>query len=105
GWPARAGARDRGWSFVEGGRGRLQRLAGDGAPLVASLAGWPPVRGGTFGSLEPSTPLATAAGAGAAGADLRLPPRDGLGATTCWRCHWLRPFDRLESAAARRHLP
>ena len=32
--------RDRGGAAVaEGGRGRLQRLAGDGAPLVASLAG------------------------------------------------------------------
>src|SRR5206468_11959848 len=39
GWPLRAGLRDRRWDDAEGGRGRLQRLAGDGAPLVASLAG------------------------------------------------------------------
>jgi hypothetical protein len=39
GWPLRAGVRDRGWDDAEGGRGRLQRLAGDGAPLVAPEAG------------------------------------------------------------------
>ncbi len=39
----RAGPRDRGWSFAEGGRGRLQRLGGDRSSLVASLArGRPP---------------------------------------------------------------
>ena len=32
--------------FVEGGRGPLQRLAGDGASLVASLAGWRQSAGG-----------------------------------------------------------
>jgi hypothetical protein len=37
-WPFRVGARDRGWSLAEGGRGRLQRFPGD-ASLVASLAG------------------------------------------------------------------
>ena len=31
-------AGDRGGSFDEGGRGRVQRLAGDGASLVAPLA-------------------------------------------------------------------
>ena len=34
----RAGARDRGGAVAEGGGGGVQRLAGDGAPLVAPLA-------------------------------------------------------------------
>src|SRR5262249_42554586 len=36
GWPLRAGVRGPRWVVVEDGRGRLQRVAGDGASLVAS---------------------------------------------------------------------
>ena len=38
----RARERDRGWPVLEGGCGRLSCLAGNGAPLVASLAGRSP---------------------------------------------------------------
>ncbi len=41
----------------------------------------------------------------AAGADLRLPPRDRLGPAPGRRRHRLRALDRLESVEAGRHLP
>src|SRR5204863_261682 len=59
GWAARAGARDRERVVAEGGRGRLQRLAGDGAPLVASLAGGG--RGGAAHTVLPSRSLESSA--------------------------------------------
>ena len=99
-------SRDRGRDDAEGGRGRLQRVAGDGAPLVAPLAGGG--RGGagdavvSVRSLEPSAPLAAAARARARRGDLRLPPRDGLGAAPGRRRDRLLPLDRLEGAQARR---
>ncbi len=58
-------AGDRGRDDAEGGRGRLQRVAGDGAPLVASLVGGE--RGGagdtvvSVRSLESAASLAAAA--------------------------------------------
>src|SRR5207244_9790810 len=104
GRPARAGARDRGRSFAEGGCGRLQRLAGDGASLVASLAGWRSSTGGVAGSLESAAPLAASACGRAAGADLRLPPQDGLGSSARGGRDRLRPLDRVEGAPAGRAL-
>src|SRR5207245_9828869 len=69
-----------GWPSAEGGRGRLQRLARDGSPLVAALAGGR--RGGQAyavvpaRSLEPAAPLAASS----------------------WRLRWRR---RSAAAAAR----
>src|SRR5207244_13090988 len=60
--PPCAGAGDRRWVDGEGGRGRFQRVAGDGSSLVAPLAGGK--RGGaselvvSVRSFEPSAPLA-----------------------------------------------
>ena len=89
---------------AEGGRGRLQRLAGDGASLVASLAGRRARRRGdavvSARSLEPAAALAAAACRRAAGADLRLPPPDRLGSAAGRRRDRLRALDRLEGAAA-----
>jgi hypothetical protein len=84
------------------GRGRLQRLAGDGAPLVASLAGGGrgraslalvPVR-----PFESSTPLAAPACAGARTRDPQLSTADGLGTEAGRRRDRLCALDPLESA-------
>ena len=55
-------------------------------------------------SLEPAAPLAAAARPRAAGADLRLPPQDRLGAAPGRRRDRLRALDRLEGAQASRAL-
>ena len=55
-------------------------------------------------SLEPAAPLAAAARAGARRSDLRLPPRDRLGAAAGRRRDRLRALDRLEGAQAGRDL-
>jgi hypothetical protein len=48
---------------AEGGRGRLGRFAGDGAPMVASLARWWPPDECVARSLEQAAPLAAAVAA------------------------------------------
>jgi hypothetical protein len=55
-------------------------------------------------SLEPPAPLATAACARAAGADLRLPPQHRLGTSADRGCDRVRAFDGLEGAASARSV-
>ena len=62
GWSGRAGARDR-EVLAESGRGRHGRFAGDGAPMVASLARWWPPDECVARSLEQAAPLAAAVAA------------------------------------------
>ena len=92
----------------EGGRGRVQRLASDGAPLVASVAGGE--RAGACDArllgrpLEQAAPESARARARSAGADLHLPPANGLGAAARRCCDRLRPLHSLERAQAGWHL-
>ena len=101
-------SRDRGWDDAEGGRGRLQRLAGDGASLVASLAGGRRGARATLSCLfdrssrphrSPRQLAPELAGGGSA-----LSPPDRLGAAPGRGRDRLRALDGLEGAPAGRAL-
>ncbi len=94
---------------AEGGGGRVQRLAGDGAPLVASLVGRE--RGGagdavvSVRSLEPAAPLAAAARArarGARSAPAAARPAGGRGWSPARPASATRPSGRCSSGTASR---
>ena len=101
-WSRCSCARDRGWAFAEGGRDCLQRFAGDGASLVASLARGRPQPRLAGRSLKSAAPLAAAAELAGGGADPAGAAADGPWAGSAGRDRAYGPLDDLEGAAPAR---